>query len=661
MRKTRTQTKKFCLTRYIVCSKKSISIAICVVFIFILLWQSVPVKYTKKYVDLIWISLLLLWSIIAVKINLSEKIQKKFFYVLMLGAPALCFYNTELLAKNSILDMEFLMVVLNYSVYLMIFFVVYAITNRIQAAMFLGMTIFTVYALVNSFVLEFRGNGVRANDIFALRTAINVSSHYSLEFTKYRVTIIFWALIVVLVSFHCNYRSKRVKSRIYVIGGMLCYVFGLYSIFWNDEFLDEYDVKPYTWEIDESVKKHGVLLELSAGMPYLSIEKPEGYSADAAQKIMQEYIGKIGNELTIETGLQGQKPDIIVIMNESFADLGILGYLETDVGYLDNFYSYNENVIRGYASVPVFGGLTANTEFEFITGFSNAFFPTGSVPYQNYVKESTPNLNKWLQEQGYYSIFMHPMDSSGWNRRSVYQIFGFDETYYLDDWENEELLRGWMSDRGNYKEVIQRYEDAKEENDNIFMFNVTMQNHGGYLLGGTSQVQITNMSQEYLLAEQYLSLIHDSDMAFQEMISYFSAKENPVLICMFGDHLPSVEEEFYDELQDGSKDDDLVKKAKMYCTPFIIYSNFEMEEKVYNNISINYLQLLLMEAADLQMNEYQQFLRGLFTEYPVVSSHGTMDFAGNWYSWKRAQNFKDIKDYSIVQYRELFNFKGGGH
>ncbi|WP_109713172.1 hypothetical protein [Faecalicatena contorta] len=69
---------------------------------------------------------------------------------------------------------------------------------------------------------------------------------------------------------------------------------------------------------------------------------------------------------------------------------------------------------------------------------------------------------------------MHPMNSSGWNRKNVYQAFGFDETYYIEDWVNKDTIRGMISDSGNYKNVITRYEKAEEKNENVFLFNVTM-------------------------------------------------------------------------------------------------------------------------------------------------------------------------------------------
>jgi hypothetical protein len=213
-----------------------------------------------------------------------------------------------------------------------------------------------------------------------------------------------------------------------------------------------------------------------------------------------------------------------------------------------------------------------------------------------------------------------------------------------------------ISDSGNYKDVITRYEKAKEKNENVFLFNVTMQNHGGYVSEAyENTVHITDLSGYYPQTEQYLSLIRESDVAFEELVTYFSQRENPVLICMFGDHQPSVETDFYEEIQQGSADSDILKQAKKYQTPYILYSNYEMTGQAYDNMSVNYLQVLLMKAAGLSLNDYQGYLENLYKIYPVINVNGVMDYERNWYSWEEAQSFKEIQEYSIVQYKELFD------
>lgn len=638
-------------------NRKRAIAAVSVTLLLVILWKFLPKGFSTLHSNMIWLLLLdcLLCLSLTVKVKETVKGQDYFAGLLLFLAPAVCFFNMEYVVENPVREMVVLIAALSYAIYFLVFLVFYAVTGRIKITVLLGMTVFTVYALTNSFVKEFRGNGIRTADIFSIRTAMNVSKGYELIFTFRRAAIILIALAVVFLAFHCEYRSKSVKSRIGTGAVTLAYILLLHSIFWNKTFMEENWIVPYKWEIQKSAQYHGAFLEFAAGIPYLSVEKPEGYSAKKADEMEKTRGTENGNGLEVVTALDGKKPDIIVIMNESFSDLSILGEFQTDQEYLEYFHSLKENVIRGNVSVPIFGGLTANTEFEFMTGFSNTFFPAGIIPYQNYVKKDTPNLNRLLKDQGYYSLFMHPMNANGWNRRNVYRNFGFDESCYIDDFVNRDTIRGMISDRSNYREVIERYEKAKENSEQVFLFNVTMQNHGGYATGMEKTVHLTDLAGSYPKTEEYLSLMRESDEALKELIAYFSTRENPVLICIFGDHQPSIETEFYDEVQNRSGDGELQKQAKKYQTPFLFYANYDIEESVYENISINYLQSLLMEAADLPLDDYQKYLEGLYEKYPVVNLYGVMDKEGNWYNWTDAQNFPEIQEYAAVQYRNLFD------
>lgn len=571
----------------------------------------------------------------------------------MMAAPVVCIFNAEYAVQNQLRNMVLLILALTYAVCLLIFLLIYVLTHRVQITVLLGVSGITFYGIANSFIREFRGNGIRTSDIYAIKTAMNVSGGYDLVFTPHRACVILLAFAFVFLAFHCRYKKTGFKSRIPVAIVTLSLGLLLQKMFWNEQFMEDNWIAPYKWELEESARYHGAILEFVAGIPYLLVEKPDNYSAAKAEQFIEDSQKAEAPSLVVETDLDGEKPDIIVIMNESFSDLSVLGTVETDD--LEYFYSLDKDVIRGSTSVPILGGLTANSEFEFLTGFSTAFFPAGTIAYQNYVKSDTPNLNDVLKEQGYYSIFMHPMSSSGWNRKNVYDAFAFDEQLYYDDYENKEMLRGMVSDSSNYKELIARYEHAKEENENVFIFNVTMQNHGGYTYGIDTTVHLTNIQGSYPAAEEYLTLIKESDQAFKELISYFSQKDDPVLICMFGDHQPTMPTEFYEEVQAANGVSDFMNLSKKYQTPFLLYANYDIEEAVYDNISLNYLNVLLMEAAGLEWNEYQTYLASLYESYPVINTYGVKDANGNWYEWYNAENFEEIQKYLLVQYRYLFD------
>ena len=95
-------------------------------------------------------------------------------------------------------------------------------------------------------------------------------------------------------------------------------------------------------------------------------------------------------------------------MNEAFADLSYVADFETSEDYMPNIHSLKENTVKGNLFVSVKGGNTANTEFEFLTGDSCAFLPSGSVAYQQFLHKETPSLASHLKNMGYATTAIHP-------------------------------------------------------------------------------------------------------------------------------------------------------------------------------------------------------------------------------------------------------------
>ena len=126
------------------------------------------------------------------------------------------------------------------------------------------------------------------------------------------------------------------------------------------------------------------------------------------------------NDYTANT--DGTMPNIICIMNESLSDPGALGNLETNEDYMPFIHSLTENTIKGSLSMPVFGAGTSNSEFEFLSGDSISFLPTGCNVYQSYVKDTVPSLVSTLGALGYSRTAFHPYYGEGWNRRNVYPL-----------------------------------------------------------------------------------------------------------------------------------------------------------------------------------------------------------------------------------------------
>jgi len=313
--------------------------------------------------------------------------------------------------------------------------------------------------------------------------------------------------------------------------------------------------------------------------------------------------------------------------------------------------------------VPTFGAGTARSEYEALTGNSMSFLPSGSVPYQLYIRDPEYGMADILKAQGYYTIAMHPNKAHNWNRASVYPSMGFDEFISLENWgdEHQELVREYVSDKATFEKLISVYED-KDPDEKLFTFCVTMQNHGGYTVSsrGSFDAEVKlNYDKKYPLAETYLSLARESDSAFKELLEYFEKVDEPTMIVMFGDHWPKIEEDFLAQVLGANRMSlDLVDSQKYYTTPYVIWTNYP-SETVEEDFSSNYLGSYVMKLAGLEMPGYNQFLMDLKEQLPIIGVGAVCDKDGNWYATDDLpDNYQKLMDeYDILEYNNQFEKK----
>lgn len=369
----------------------------------------------------------------------------------------------------------------------------------------------------------------------------------------------------------------------------------------------------FFWNLPKSYQENGYFLSSYIYQKFQSVQKPEHYSGQTVQELM--------TRLEEET----------------------------------------ENTIRGELYVSVFGSGTANSEFEFLTGSSMRFLPNGSIPYQAYIDQETPSLASYLKQYGYFTVASHFANRSNWKRDTVYPLLGFDEFLSEPSVKEFECEHGRISDWANYQEVIRRYEQWKDEqtSEHFFCFNVTFQNHGGYLTGyrcenpphyagGAADPDV----------EEYLSTVHVSDQAFQKLVEYFRQEKEPTVIVMFGDHWPRLNNEFLDTIteQDTSAGE-LEKSQDRYETPYLIWANYDIDAEEGGKLSANYLSTLLLETAGVPLNSYYSFLGGLSEELPVMNSIGYIDAEDDYVGSDTELDEKtqqDLKNYEQLQYELLF-------
>ena len=218
------------------------------------------------------------------------------------------------------------------------------------------------------------------------------------------------------------------------------------------------------------------------------------------------------------------------------------------------------------------------------------------------------------------------------------------------------LEHGLTSDRSSYDQVIYEYEH-RDKDTPLFLFNVTIQNHGGYEDEDyETTVEIEEAPGEFPQAEQYLSLTKKSDEALEYLIDYFSQQEDPVVILFFGDHWPNLESEFLTMLLgEDSESLSFENTMREYEVPFLIWANYDLEGEEVEAVSLNYLSGLLLRAAGLEGTDYTNYLENLRDTLPVITAMGVMDYEGNWYRNGEATPYDDLlNEYNILEYNNAF-------
>lgn len=475
-------------------------------------------------------------------------------------------------------------------------------------------------------VYVFRGIPFAPWDIFAIGTAADVAANYEIFFDEYMIYA--WIIVMMVQQSSLLFTQKRKKTEYLPVGILVVLVACIYMTCVYPRLYG------YLWDVNEAYIEEGLISGFVAHIPYAQYRKPKGYSDEKAKDILKNYEAS-HDEKTIKA------KNIIVIMNESFADLSCLGTpLEYD--YMPYYHGLDKNVVKGELVVPVYGGGTSNTEFEFLTGDTCSF--NLQSPYETVIRGDVYSMIDTLKKQDFYCEAYHPGEPESWKRNQVYEWMGFenfDTNSQISPTENDMIGR-FASDRFDYQQVISHFE-ARDKDKPYFLFNVTIQNHGGYDYdrAGLTISEEANAYHEYQDVEQYLSLIQESDKQLQGLISYFEQEKEPTIVCFFGDHLPALQSEFVENQQTDERN-----PYNKYVTPFLIWTNYDIEEKNIGKLSSNYAGSILLQEAGVELSDYDRFLLALYENYPIISSSEPGDD-------------ERIKEYEILEYYYLKKWRSG--
>ena len=580
--------------------------------------------------------------------------------------PIISFYLMEAFEHNALAEVRQEAQWFNILIFELIAWTLYLLIGRMTTALRIELALALAFGLTNHYVMAFRSTPFVPWDLLSVRTAASVAQNYDFTPTP-RMIVVTVLFVLLMVAVRVLRKVPRIKLPIRLGSAVLC---GLaLCLFVNtlqqETFQNKHYLYPFLFTPAYMTKVNGMAVTFAMDLAYVAVDKPEGYSAEEAQKTLEQY-GNTDNvfaddeENTNDSKNRGEDannkdlPNIIVIMDEAFSDLSVVGDLETNEDYMPFMHKMQQgadHTITGYAQVSVCGGNTANSEFEFLTGNTMSFLPSGSIPYQQYITKDTPSLASYLASLGYETYAQHPYYASGWNREKVYPLLGFEHLNFIDDYANKTYVRKYVSDDADMQHIIDTYEN-KEDGKPAFIFNVTMQNHGGYtdaFSDLSEDVHATNYNSEVL--DRYLSLIRLTDQSLEKLVDYFSTVDEKTVIVFFGDHQPSdtVAAQVQDSmlLPGESVPDEQLRKR--YQVPYLVWANYDIDGATQQNTSLNYLSAEVLKAAGVPTDAYQNFLLDLQKSYPVMSAAGRTDASD------ADENM--LNTYKKLQYYNLFETK----
>lgn len=531
--------------------------------------------------------------------------------------------------------------------YATILFVIYNLTKKMTPGYMITGVFTLVFGVINNMKWNALNECVTLSDLSKLSEAVKVAKDAEFHMWKGTwfsvfsmiVTLFLWIFLDVRVSkavaSRGNYRKMCLTGCILGLAGLITFsiIDGKKSavqqltsavsseqtgplVYWTQSLFQEKERTPYT--VSEAWNSYE---------KYVNAGKKEGGASEKSSEV---------------------QPNIIVIMSEAFYDLdrlkGMVTYSEDP---MKAYRAVCKEGLAGNLYVNVYGGGTHFTEFEFLTGWNTRGMNTGSVPYKEYFAKNQPSFARYLKDQGYTTLAIHPYDGKFWNRYVAYPRLGFERFIDRSRMTYQDMC-GYISDESLTKEIILQYE-SKQEGKPMFCFAVSIANHIAILNGEEKENAPNDITVTYAdelgygpnkkrWVQEYVSGIAKSGKALRELTDYLKQQNEPTIVVFFGDHAPSYA---LDQLKSGEKD-------MAYSTPYVIWGNYDWQNTGEGeNVSASYLSTYLIQLLGMPLADQNYYNIAMRKEYPVDTRYMIQNEDGTSYSDFSKEQQKVYYDHAL--------------
>ena len=497
----------------------------------------------------------------------------------------------------------------------------------------------------NRMKIEYRNEPVWPGDLLLVNEVQDAVAHYSLKFPVKIIAavIVCMLLLVVLGRIFRDRRTegntgRRIAARLgmfLLCGAVLTGM--IFTVYASDD-LYEKNTRVNAYRLAAVYCEKGTTYSFLHNITAKTVECPEGYDTETAELWDTEQ----------EENAAGEQVHVIMVMCEAFSDItdqGVFCY-DAEDDPLKNFHALTRDghALSGHLVVSRFGGGTANTEYDVLTGMQASALSASTATAFYAVERNLDSLYRVFGADGYETGFIHPGYDWFYNRKNVSAYLGARSTEFYDDMTDKEMKGTWVTDDYLARHLEAAFEETVASGSLMFTYMTTIENHTVYSYDKfgegyefpKAKTDITLDADLQEIADVYVEGLRDTDAMIGRLTEYFSAREEPVVLAFFGDHLPSLGGNFanYQALgiELSTETSGTAEYLKSCETPWVIWANdaaaetLDWDSRVSTldlpedgTLSASYLGAVMLELTGRgDSTAWFSWLNQLRRELPVV-------------------------------------------
>lgn len=498
--------------------------------------------------------------------------------------------------------------------------------------------------MINNIKIKYMNEALYISDFNFLQNYSNIATFTGTGLLKVifnlfvqSIPILFSFFVLVFISWKFNINFARRKSFFISLSSILLLFCLLFPFSFSKKIYFKYVYTDINRDSLEEYISYPNLYEyygIVGGMHYqylnsmINYDEPVGYDRSKLQELEDK---SMKADKSIGT------PNIIVILSESFFDIK---KIEDDI-------SFDKDVTKNYTQfkntgnlinliTPSFGSMTSNVSYELLTGGNMTYYHLGYIPFLELYKDNRKrnSLIKELKNNGYTTSIMLGEDS--YNSENIMKNIGFTNFSVVDD---KKHIKGFYVSDDYIGDLI--IKDLEENRNKNFIMVETMEAHLRYTKNKFDKYDInvskSTLSEDYQdIVLSYAQGIYDADKMLKKVYDYINSIDEETIILFFGDHLPSLQDDDFNDVYDNLKyfntNDNLVNTYRKYNTEALVLSNYNLDIDFPEYLGYDLLLTYLVNHLDIDLSSYYRWLYSTrdvlpaYNRYVSVNSNGKISY-----------------------------------